>query len=129
MRRVVLDASAVLALILDEPGAGAVRVALQRGAVMSTVNLAEVAARLRESDWPTGKIEANIARLNVAVIPLGRRTALMSGDLRPVTRRWGLGLGDRSCLALAQELGLPAVTADRVWGRRHIAGIEVRLIR
>ena len=96
---------------------------------MSSVNLAEVAARLRESDWPTGTIEATVARLNVAVIPLGRRAALMSGDLRPVTRRWGLGLGDRSCLALAQELGLPAVTADRVWGRLPIAGVEVRLIR
>ena len=42
--------------------------------------------------------------------------AKVAGDLRSLTRAQGLSLGDRTCLALAPALGLPAMTADRAWG-------------
>lgn len=129
MSRVVIDASAVLTVILDEPGTGAMRDALKARAVISAVNLAEICTRLKRSGWPIAKIETAFEQLEVEVIPFGRTTALASGDLWPTTRALGLGLGDRSCLALAQELGLPAVTADRAWARLDLPGVEVHLIR
>ncbi len=129
MRRVVLDSSAVLARIFDEPGAAAVQNFLEQGAILSTVNLAEVVSILRQSDWPIGTIESLVAQFDVKVIPFGRTTALATGDLWPNTRALGLSLGDRSCLALARELGLPAVTGDRAWARLDLPGVEVRLIR
>jgi PIN domain nuclease of toxin-antitoxin system len=37
-------------------------------------------------------------------------------------------LADRACLALAERLGVPAVTADREWAKADVAA-EVQLIR
>jgi ribonuclease VapC len=54
--------------------------------------------------------------------------AKVAGDLRRLTRIQGLSLGDRACLALAQALGLPAMTADRAWAGLEV-GIEIRTIR
>ena len=50
--------------------------------------------------------------------------------MRPATRAVGLSLGDRACLALAAELGVPALTADRGWaGVAEAAGVAVQVIR
>ena len=56
MPRVVLDASAVLAVILEESGAEVVVEALRSGAAMSAVNVAEVASRLHQDGWTESEV-------------------------------------------------------------------------
>ena len=129
LARALLDASATLALIHDEPGADAVRDALRNGAAMSAVNVAEVAARLHQQGWLAEEVAAGVRALRIEVLPFDAGTALRSGALRPVTAPFGLGLGDRSCLATAAALGVPALTADRAWRELRIPGVEVRCIR
>lgn len=96
---------------------------------MSSVNVAEVAARLSQDGWSSGDVSSVVTGMGIEVIPFDRRTALLSGAYRPRTRRHGLGLGDRACLATARSLGLPALTADRSWAALEIDGVTVVQIR
>lgn len=127
MASVVLDASAILLLLNDEPGAAVVAEALD-GGVISAVNLSEVVAKLLEAGLPRGEAEDGLGGLGLEVHPFDEAAAWAAGGLRSGTRKAGLSLGDRACLALAKELGLPALTADSAWARASI-GVEVRLLR
>lgn len=124
---VVLDASAVLALLQNEPGADAVLASLA-GATISAVNLSEVVARLADREVPAEDIRRAVAHLGLRVEPFDADAAYRAGMLRPQTRPLGLSLGDRACLALANALGVAALTADRQW-RELALGIEIRSIR
>lgn len=124
---VVLDASAVLALLHDEPGAGIV-LTLLSDARLSAVNHAEVLARLADAGMPESKADELINSLQIGVEPFNRSQSLISGRLRAATRKVGLSLGDRACLALAETLGVTAVTADRAWADLDL-DVEVQLIR
>lgn len=126
MTDVVLDASAVLALILDEPGGAGVAAQLHE-AGLSTVNLTEVAQRLTDQ-WSDAQVTAVLARLPCEVIDFDRAMAMRAGLMRRTTRERGLSLGDRACLVSAERLGLPALTADRAWAELDL-GVEVVLIR
>lgn len=125
----VLDASAVLAAVLEEPGVVRVERALKRGAAMSSVNVAEVAARLSQDGWSSGDVASVVTKMGIEVIPFDRQAALLSGAYRPQTQRHGLGLGDRACLATASRLGLPVLTADRSWAALDIDGVKIVQIR
>lgn len=129
MGSTLLDASALLALIQNEPGAEVVRDALAGGAAMSSVNLAEAAARLHHQGWQADEVASTIGSLNIAFVPFEEETALRSGALRLQTAPLGLGLGDRACLATAASLEIPVLTADRVWLRLHPPPAEIRCIR
>jgi PIN domain nuclease of toxin-antitoxin system len=129
MNAAVLDSSAVLAVILEEPGAERVEPYLP-GAKLSAVNLGEVVAKLRDLGMPEATVEAVLDGLQVDIRPHGGDDALVAGFLRPATRAAGLSLGDRACLALARLLALPAVTADRSWQRiANDVGVQVSAIR
>lgn len=129
----LLDASALLALLQREPGGEVVDGALRDGSAMSTVNLAEVAARLHRQGWPAEDVAGAFRTLErefgLVLLPFDAEVALRSGALRPATAALGLGLGDRACLATAGALGVPALTADRVWLDLALPGIEVRSVR
>lgn len=112
---VILDASAVLALLADEPGAEAVEAALAEVASISAVNLAEVVSILSDRGMPTGEIAMAIAALGLGVEPFGEVDAYEAGALRAATKSLGLSLGDRACLALARGSGGRVLTADRSW--------------
>ena len=129
MPQVVLDASAVLAVVLEEPGAGVVVEALRAGAAMSTVNVAEVAARLHQDGWTGPEVALVFETLGIEILPFDPEAALLSGRLRTSTRRLGLGLGDRACLATGAIAGCPILTSDRSWRELDIANIDVRCIR
>jgi PIN domain nuclease of toxin-antitoxin system len=122
----VLDSSAVLALLLAEDGAAIVTEALP-GALFSTVNLAEVVAKLVERGMPSGEAREAMAATGVEFVDFDADQACLSGELRAATRSHGLSLGDRACLALARVRGLPAVTADAAWAQ--VEGFEVTVIR
>jgi len=126
---VVLDASAVLALLFEEPGAEVVRAQLRTG-VIGAANLAEVLAKLSDHGLPATEAVRAVAILGLEVAPMTEAQARQSAELRPMTRAVGLSLGDRACLALAAELGAPVLTADRSWDAvAGAAGVSVQVIR
>lgn len=126
-RAAVLDASALLALLDGEPGQEAVA-SLIPEAVIGSVNLAEVVGKLAERGMPEAEIRQALEGLALEVYPFDQEQAYTTGMLRPSTREYGVSLGDRACLAVAETLGLPAYTADRGWSKLEV-DIEVRLIR
>ncbi|HVB62662.1 MAG TPA: type II toxin-antitoxin system VapC family toxin [Ktedonobacteraceae bacterium] len=128
MRGYVLDASAVLALLNEEPGSDIVAQFITVGAVVSTVNLSEVVSKLSERGMPEEIIHETLDSLSIIIHHFDRAVAYEAGFLRPSTKKWGLSLGDRACLALAQHLKLPAVTADKVWENLSIP-VDIRVIR
>jgi ribonuclease VapC len=123
----VLDASALLALMLAEPGAEAI-IEMLPTAVIGAVNLAEVIAKLQERGIPEAEIDGNVAALNLPVIPFDDGQAIASGKLRARTRSRGLSLGDRACLALAMARDTQAVTKDRGWDGLEI-GAKIVVVR
>jgi len=123
----VLDASALLALLNAEPGSEAVATALPDAAI-SAVNLAEVVAKLTDHGLPDAAVREVVARLGLIVMPFEAADAFAAGLLQPHTRRLGLSLGDRACLALAMALDVAAYTADRSWAELDVQ-VEVVVIR
>ena len=127
MSEVVLDASALLALLNAEPGAEKVATVLP-GAVVSAVNLSEVVAKLAEAGMPEASIRKALNGLALEVVPFDHEQAYAAGQLRPLTRSLGLSLGDRACLSLGQRLGQPVVTTDGDWAELEL-GIDVQVVR
>lgn len=127
MSSVALDASAVLALLLDEDGAALVA-GQRRGARLVSVNACEVIERLLALGHSLDRAVDMIAALDLALMDFDFELAAMAASLKSRTRGGGLSLGDRACLALAHREGLPALTADRAWSKIDV-GVEVRLIR
>lgn len=126
MSKYALDCSAVLALLRNEPGADVVLSVLPE-AIISSVNLAEVVTKLVDRNATNEAIDAALWSLNLVVVDFEPQTARLAGELRRATRSRGLSLGDRACLALAQERGLTAVTADAAWV--GATAVPVTLIR
>ncbi|MBU6199916.1 MAG: type II toxin-antitoxin system VapC family toxin [Xanthomonadaceae bacterium] len=127
MNRVVFDASAVLALLNRETGWQTAEAALGDGCI-SCVNVCEVLARLIERGVPEKTAWEILQALELESVPFDDAHAREAARLRPGTRKQGLSLGDRACLALARTLKRPALTADRAWSSLD-AGVDVRLLR
>lgn len=128
MNSAVLDASALLALLNQEPGANVVAAAEAAGASISAVNLSEVVAKLRERGVAETAIQTALNKMRLAVIEFDAAQAYAAGVLRPQTRAAGRSLGDRACLALGQQLGLPVLTTDRAWATLGLP-VPVTVIR
>ncbi len=129
MAGVALDASALLALLLGEPGAETVKASLD-GALLCTVNLAEIVSHYAKLGALRDDIETMLRPLPIRVVPVDAALSYEAGMLRPLTLAGGLSLGDRYCLALAKREGIPAVTAERRWPDIAVAaGVMVNLIR
>lgn len=123
----VLDASAVLAVIQEEPGSEQIEAHLKTGCI-GTVNLAEVVTKLQERGMTDAHIGEALSILDLDIRPFDAPTAIATGKLRAATRSAGLSLGDRACLALAASLGATALTTDRAWERVN-AGVQVVVAR
>ncbi len=123
----VLDASALLALLNSEPGAGEVAGYAPRAAI-SSVNWCEVYGKLRAVGVDGEALAGDIAEAGIVIVSFDDGDARAAGELLLSTRQAGLSRADRACLALAQRLGVPAVTADRTWASLGVA-VEVTCIR
>ncbi len=127
LANVVIDSSAIIAFLKGEAGSDVARQYIS-GALVSAVNVAEVASKLAEEGMPDAETRLTVADLGMEIVPFTMDHALQVGSLRLQTRAQGLSVGDRACLVLAKHQGVPAVTADRRWAELEI-GVEVRLIR
>ena len=123
----MLDSSAVLAVIFNEPGGEAV-VDLLQGGLLSTVNLTEIHTKLlldgRAADIAWNRIRS----MGPQVCFFDDEQARIAAELIGVTRPFGLSLGDRACLALAMQRKATVYTTDRVWKSLDL-GIEIEVIR
>ena len=127
MPKVVLDSSAILAVLNDEPGASVVEQMLDE-ALASTVNIAEVVTKLVERGRSLDHARRALQAIGIEVVDFTLLLAERTGAMRSESKVRGLSLGDRACLALAEREGVPALTSDRNWVGA-VSGIEVRLIR
>lgn len=129
----ILDASAFLAYLRDEPGADVVAEAIAEGTAMSPVNLAEVLSRAADRGSDPRQLvddltDRGVLHGAVQVEAVTVEDAVEVARLRPRPRAAGLSLGDRSCLALAARLGLPVFTADAAWIEVGL-DLDLRMIR
>jgi ribonuclease VapC len=123
----VLDASAVLAVILAEAGADVV-ISRLPGAYLSCVNLAEIATRALDLGKPLEETAREIGRLPLHIAAYDAEQAYCSASLRSAARPLGLSLGDRACLALAMTRKATVLTGDRNW-RKLDVGIDIVVFR
>lgn len=123
----VFDTSAVLAILLGEPGGDFAADHLE-GSHISAVNVIEVLTRLIDGGSNGSDARTFLSQLGLSVVQLDHGLAVDAAVLRGPTRYRGLSLGDRACLALARRKGVPVLTADRQWEGLDI-GVEIRLIR
>ena len=124
---IVLDASVILAALLGEPG-GEVLAAIADDYRISTMNLGEVVSKLTEKGYGSEDVRQVIQPFLANCIALTPSQAVQAGLWRNATKRFGLSMGDRSCLALGLELGAEVYTADRAWAGLAL-GVKVRVTR
>jgi ribonuclease VapC len=128
MSKAVLDASAILAVIFQEPGAEKLTEEILDNAIASTVNLAEVQTKLVKKGYDPEVAWEDTLLLETPPEPFTADHAKIAGDLIATTEKYGLSLGDRSCLALAIALKAPVYTTEQLW-RNLKLGIPIHVIR
>ena len=128
MNEIVFDASAILALLLQEPGAEKLTDEIRINAVASTVNLAEVQSKLVKKGVPPERAWVNTLSAVTAAEPFTSEQAKTAGSLIVQTEKLGLSLGDRSCLALAIALKAPVYTTEQLWKNLKV-GVPIHVIR
>ena len=128
MSKAVLDASALLAVIFGEPGAEKLTDEILDDAVASTVNLAEVQAKLVKKGYDPQVAWEDALLLETPPELFTADQAKIAGSLIATTEKYGLSLGDRSCLALAIALKAPVYTTEQVWKNLKV-GVPIHVIR
>ena len=128
MSKIVLDASAMLAVLNHEPGSEELPPEMLSSAAASTVNLTEVHTKLvsRGGD-PDEAWEDTLSAVDEPV-PFTTEQARIAGNLLTQTRVLGLSLGDLACLALGIALDAPVYTTDKSWKNLKI-GVRIHVIR
>jgi ribonuclease VapC len=127
LTEVVLDASALLALINEEPGADKVW-PLMAESIMSTVNFCETVYKLKRRGLPVETIKATLTPLVPSPVPFDEPMAYVAASIHEKTRGQGISLADCACLALALCRNVPAVTTEKKWEECDV-GVEIIRIR
>lgn len=127
MNKVVLDASALLAALFEEPG---VELASGRGgnAVLSAVSYSETLVKMIDRGFSPAEADRLMGRLSLHIVDFDSEMAALAASFRQHTQSLGLAFADRASLALGLKTGLPVLTADRRW-KEISHGVTVKLIR
>ena len=128
MSSIVLDASALLAVLNQEPGAENLPPERLAHATISTVNLAEAHSKLVRAGIDPDDAWEDVWGPIEEASPFTVEQARIAGSLAAQTRSLGLSLGDRACLALGLALKAPVYTTDRAWKSLKL-GIRIHVIR
>ena len=126
--KILLDASAFIAIVLKEDGAVLVENAIRRGAAISSVNLAESITKLQNYEYTPEELNMVVEDMQLQVLPFTHRQAFLSSKFYPYIKSHNLSLGDRSCLAVAMEENYAVLTTDKSWVKLPL-DITVRMIR
>ena len=124
---IVLDASAILCLLFEEPGMEKM-LARGQGAFVSAVNLSEALSKAMDNGVPAEIRAIGIEALALNIVAFDADAAHAAAELRTATKAFGLSLGDRACLALAGRRRATVLTTDRIWSRLDI-GITIEQLR
>lgn len=125
--KAVLDASALLAYLQDEPGCDVIEAVLAES-VISSVNWAEVMQKSIAAGVSVDDMRDDLEALGLIVSPFTPEEAEIAGRLWQQTRQYGLSLGDRACLSLGIKLNVPVLTADQIWASLNLP-ITVHVVR
>ena len=129
MTPIVLDASALIAMLKQEPGGDKVAEIIGDSKI-TAINYAEVISHFCHAGMPIAEVDAMLRPLPMVVVSADEKLARLAGHLRTLTSSAGLSLGDRFCLALAQLENLPAWTSDRNWQTiAEAVEVEITIIR
>ena len=126
--KILLDTSALLALLKKEPGHEIVSNIIAIS-VISSVNLSELITVLSRAGVSENDIDEIITDLLPEIIPFCGDISIKTGKISKLTQGYGLSLGDRACLATAIQLGLPVYTADKIWAELDLPNVKINLIR
>jgi PIN domain nuclease of toxin-antitoxin system len=128
MNEVVFDASAMLATLNHERGEEKITGELLARSVASAVNIAEVLSKLVKRGGDPDEAWEDVLSAVASVEPYTAEQAKIAGSLITTTQKYGLSLGDRSCLALAIALKAPVYTTEQIW-RNLKVGVPIHVIR
>lgn len=125
MAKSVLDASALVALVLQERGGNVIARIVEAGAVTSATNMAETLTVCRRSGHrqPSDELLADLRELGIGIEPVTDTDCLeiayllrRSDELKAQQPALGsLSLADATCFALGRRLELPVVVSDTTW--------------
>ena len=127
MADALLDTSVLIAFAMGEPHS-VDEDTLLSGAAVSAVSLAEFRSVLLQKAVDADDIDATIRDFNLKVLPFGAAESQVAGNLIPLARPLGIGLGDCACIATGIVTGLPVWTADRDWAKLDVPA-KIHLIR
>jgi PIN domain nuclease of toxin-antitoxin system len=128
MNKVILDSSALLALINNEEGSSVVE-ELLGSIIMSSINISEVASILLDSEMDTEQVSKAIEPFIDSIIDFDFEYSILCASLKKSTKHLGLSLGDRACISLGIKLIFPIYTADKLWAELKLENADIRLIR
>jgi PIN domain nuclease of toxin-antitoxin system len=97
-------------------------------AIISSVNLSEVLSKSADVGVTLEQMQWSVGQLPIQCITYDKEQAYITASMREITRKQGLSLGDRACLALGLLRRIPVLTADKSWQDVPV-DVEVRLIR
>jgi ribonuclease VapC len=121
---VVLDASAVIALMHGEKGHEIVRRHLE-GAMILAINYSEVLKKAVEGGGSLNAAHYHLENLSLTVVPFDEHLAVKTAELWTAGRKAGLSMADRACIALAIDRKAKVITADKDWKK---TGIDVAMV-
>jgi ribonuclease VapC len=127
MKKIVIDSSAILALLNQEKGAEIVEKKLDC-AIISSVNFSEVLVIAARNGLPQEDFSQLLSNIFSNIVNFDSKQAKIAASLDKITKKHGLSLGDRACLALAKQEKCAVLTADKAWKKLDV-GVVVEVIR
>ena len=126
---IVLDSSALIALIAEEAGGQIVQKSLQDAVIINTINYAELLKYFKQYNYNYQGIVKLLISSGLYIHDFSKKEAELSAEILPYTKPYGLSLGDRACLATAINHNLEVLTADRTWAKINYPNLKITLIR